>query len=285
MFTNRIGMGAMSLVLLFLIAYLCLALLVYGLQSHLMYGPVREWSGTPHHIGLQYEAVTFRAEDGPTLSAWYVPADLPHGVILFCHGNAGNISHRIAYLDIFHRLGLGTLLFDYRGFGASEGSPDEQGTYRDAKAAWDYLVKQRGISPDRIVLFGESMGGAIASWLSNRERPGALILQSAFTSVPDVASRIYPFLPVRRLARYRYNSLDYIRNSACPVLIVHSRDDEIVPFSHGQALFNAVQGPKEFLELRGDHNGAFLASEAVYSAGIQRFIAQHMKKETTRRPQ
>jgi fermentation-respiration switch protein FrsA (DUF1100 family) len=172
-------------------------------------------------------------------------------VVLFCHGNAGNVSHRLDTLQFFRSLGLGTLIFDYRGYGRSDGSPSEKGTYRDAEAAWRHLVEQRQIPPERIVILGRSLGGAVAARLAADQRPGALVVESAFTSVPDLAARMFPVYPVHLLARIRYNTLKWIRRVHCPVLVVHSRDDEMIPFRHGRRLFEAAPEPKEFLELRG----------------------------------
>lgn len=149
----------------------------------------------------------------------------------FLHGNAGNISHRLDSLRIFHGLGLDVLILDYRGYGRSEGRPSEEGTYRDARAASRYLVEARGVAPERIVVFGRSIGAAIAAALAVEQRPAALILESGFTSVPDLAADLYPWLPARRLARLHYDTRARLPHVTVPVLIVHSRDDEIISFS------------------------------------------------------
>ena len=132
--------------------------------------------------------------------------------MLFFHGNAGNISQRINYLSMFKRLGYNTLLFDYRGYGQSSGVPSESGTYLDAQAGWRYLTEIQNISPERIILFGESLGGAVAAWLAAREKPGLLVLASTFTSVPNLAAQIYPFLPVRWITRFHYNTLESLQS-------------------------------------------------------------------------
>jgi alpha-beta hydrolase superfamily lysophospholipase len=275
---NQMRQTLMYLILTALCIYIGLAVFLFLFQSRLMYFPDRGLISTPHEIGARYEAITFQTEDRVDLSAWFVPADDSKGVILFCHGNAGNISHRIGYLEVFLRLGLSTFIFDYRGFGTSDGVPTEQGTYLDAKAAWKYLVEKRGVPPDRIVIFGESMGGAVAAWLAQTNRPAALILQSTFTSVPDLASRLYPFVPARWIVRYGYNTREYIGRVDCPVLIVHSCEDEIVPYSHGCELYDLVKGPKEFFELRGDHNSGFMITVGDYSLALGRFIEKYIGK-------
>ncbi len=249
-------------------------------QERLVYFPTRTWIATPGDFGLPYEEVWLETADRVKLSGWWVPLPQakdgasPRGVVLFFHGNGGNISHRLGSLELFHRLGLSTLIIDYRGYGRSEGSPGEQGTYLDAEAAWRYLVEERQIPANQIIVFGESLGGAVAAWLAQTHIPRGLILVSTFTSVPDMGAQVYPFLPVRLLARIRYNTLARLPEIHCPLLIVHSPDDEVVPFSHGQQLFAAANAPKEFLEMRGGHNEGLILSAAQYETGLSNFIAK-----------
>jgi len=237
-----------------------LSLLVYLFQSHLVFypGTGRDSAAIPGQIGLPYEDIHLKTSDGISLHGWYIPAMQQRGTVLFLHGNAGNISHRLDSVLMFHRLGYSTLIIDYRGYGSSGGTPSEQGTYRDAEAAWLYLTEQRHIPSCRIVLFGESLGGAIAAWLATRQQPAALVIASGFTSVPDLGQQIYPYLPIRCLARIRYDTREYLRTVSVPVLIAHSPEDDIVPFKHGRALFAAANPPKQFLELAGGHNDGFI---------------------------
>ncbi|MEK7797018.1 MAG: alpha/beta hydrolase, partial [Pseudomonadota bacterium] len=192
--------------------------------------------------------------------------------LLFCHGNAGNISHRLESIRQFHQLGLNVFIFDYRGYGESEGVPTEAGTYRDAEAARRYLVETRGLAPEHIVYFGRSLGAAIAAWLATQHPPRALIVESAFTSVPDFGAEIYPWLPVRLLARLRYPTQEYLRSVQAPVLVIHSRDDEIVSFRHAEKLYESANSPKELLEIRGGHNDGFLVSGAQYTRRLDDFL-------------
>ena len=208
--------------------------------------------------------------------AGIIPAPQPRGTVLFLHGNAGNISHRLDSVQMFHRLGYSTLIFDYRGYGNSGGTPSEQGTYRDAEAAWRYLAEQRHIPSCRIVLFGESLGGAIAAWLAARQKPAALVIASGFTSVPDLAQHLYPYLPVRWLARIRYDTREYLRAVTAPVLIAHSPQDDIVPFEHGRALFAAANPPKQFLELAGGHNDGFIFMREAWVSVLGDFLGKQM---------
>lgn len=174
----------------------CAALLgiVFVLQGHLIYFPDlgRQILLTPKDVGL----VWLTTEDGVRIEAWYVPAPAARGAALLAHGNAGNISHRVDYALMFHRLGYSLLLLEYRGYGRNEGKPSEEGTYADARAGWRHLVAERGFPPERIVLVGESMGGAIVARLAADERPGALVLASSFVSVPELAAEL--FLGCRR---------------------------------------------------------------------------------------
>jgi fermentation-respiration switch protein FrsA (DUF1100 family) len=261
--------------------YLAFLTLVYLGQSSLVYLPDAAGRGlvaTPAAIGLAFEDVHLRTEDGVSLHGWLVSATEkrpqgPRGTLLFFHGNAGNISHRLDSLRIFAELGLDVFIFDYRGYGRSAGRPSEVGTYRDATAAWRWLTQERRIDPSQIVLFGRSLGAAVAIELATRTDPVGLIVESAFTSVPDLGAQLYPFLPVRLLSRYRYDNLGRIASVRAPLLVVHSRGDEIVPFRQGQALFSAAREPKQFLELQGGHNDGFLASEAAYRRGLAEFLA------------
>jgi pimeloyl-ACP methyl ester carboxylesterase len=267
---------------LVVIGYVGLLAFLFLFQERLIYFPTRTWIANPGDFGLPYEEVWLEAADGVKLSGWWIPFHQaqdgaiasPRGTVLFLHGNGGNISHRLESLELFHRLGLSVLIIDYRGYGQSEGSPGEQGTYLDAEAAWRYLVEERQISANQIILFGESLGGAVAAWLAQKHTPGGLILVSTFSSVPDMGAQVYPFLPVRLLAQVQYNTLARLPEIHCPVLIIHSPDDEVVPYSHGQQLYAAANTPKEFLEIRGSHNEGFILSAAQYEAGLSNFIAK-----------
>jgi fermentation-respiration switch protein FrsA (DUF1100 family) len=260
-------------------AYVALLLFVWFGQSSLLYLPslpTRELAATPQSIGLAYDDVTLRTEDGVRLHGWFVPAPTPRATLLFFHGNAGNISHRLDSLRIFHRLGLSVFIFDYRGYGRSEGSPSEAGTQNDARAAWRYITDTRAVPASEVVLFGRSLGAAIAAWLAGQYRPGALIVESTFTSVPDMASELYWWLPARHLARFQYATRDYLKATMCPVLVVHSPNDEIIPFHHAEALYAAAHEPKELLRLSGSHNEGFLLSGAAYTRGLDQFLATHV---------
>jgi fermentation-respiration switch protein FrsA (DUF1100 family) len=253
--------------------YIALVIILTIFQSKLVFHPIRSLEASPAAIALAYETVSLSTTDGETLVGWYVGSDKSDKVILFCHGNAGNISHRLDSIRIFHELGLSVFIFDYRGYGQSTGKPSERGTYLDAEAAWDYLTRERGIDPSRIILFGRSLGASVAAWLA-RDRPaGGLIMESAMTSLTDIGAKIYPFLPVRLMSRFRYPTIEYIRQVRCPVLVIHSPDDELMPFGHGERLFAAANEPKRFLRISGGHNEGFLQSSSVYTDGLKKYIS------------
>jgi len=274
--------------LLTLVAGLALIYLSFGVVLYLFQGsmvflanlPSRALDASPADIGLAYEDVQIDTADGERLHGWFVPAPATRGTLLFFHGNAGNISHRLESIAIFNRLGLDVLIVDYRGYGQSTGETSEEGTYRDAQAAWNYLLDVQGVAPGRIVVFGRSLGGAVGAWLVSQlpadEQPAAVIIESSFSSGAEMARRLYPIYPARLLTRLKYPVVDYASRAACPVLVVHSRDDEIIPFSMGQAIYAAARQPKAFIELRGDHNAGFWISREDYTAGLDAFLQEHL---------
>jgi uncharacterized protein len=267
--------GFATAMLLLALLYVALAAFMWVRQESMLFlpgMPSRHLVASPADIGLEYEALRIATDDGEELDAWFIPAPRERGVLLFFHGNAGNISHRLDSLRIFNGLGLAVLILDYRGYGRSTGRPSERGTYEDARAAWRHLVEERGIPAERIVVFGRSLGGAIATWLATEYEPRGLIVESTFRSVPDLAAELYWFMPVRRLARVEYPVELLMSSVAAPVLVVHSREDEIIPFHHGEALHMAAGERARMLELRGGHNTGFLQSQRLYVEGIGAFL-------------
>ncbi len=236
-----------------------------------LYFPMREIELTPEIIDLSYKDIYFSTEDNIKLNAWFVPAKDSRFTVLFCHGNGGNICHRIEKIQMLNTLGLDVFIFDYRGYGKSGGRPSEKGFYRDVSAAYEYLIYEKKISPDRIVLYGESLGGAVAIDLAARARVKALITESTFSSTKDVARVIYPYFPVFLISS-KFDSLDKIKNIKVPKLIIHSQNDEIVPFAQSEKLFNAAPEPKRRVILVGPHNSCFMDSEERYVAGIKEFL-------------
>jgi len=263
-------MAGQILYWLIVLAVLWLALRWFEWRS--IYFPMQRMLATPAEAGLAFEEVSFAASDGVKLHGWYLPRADAKLTALFCHGNAGNVSDRVEKLVILHSLGVNVFIFDYRGYGRSEGRPSEQGTYRDALAAYEWLRAQKKTEPRQIVLYGESLGCAMAVEVATQHDVGGVVLESAFTNVPDMARAIYPIIPLHLFCHYRYDSLAKLGRVKAPVLIFHSREDEIVPFQHGQRLFAAAPEPKRFVELRGDHNGGFAVSEETYRRGLREFF-------------
>lgn len=255
--------------------YLILVAFVYVRQDSMLYFPIREIDQTPKNIGLNFEEIILMTKDGISISSWYIPAENERGVVLFCHGNAGNISHRLDSIRIFHGLKLGVFIFDYRGYGKSGGSPTEKGTYTDAEAAWDYLVNIMQVNPGKIIIFGRSLGSAVAAETALRHKAGVLIIESGFTSVPDLGSKFYPYLPVRLISRYHYSTVKKVDKIHIPKLFIHSPQDEIIPFEHGVAIFEKAIAPKEFLKIAGGHNEGFLTSGKTYIDGLNAFISKY----------
>lgn len=258
-------------------AYGLLLLLAYLLQPRLLFlpgVPGREVETTPARIGLLFRDVELKTSDGETLHGWWLPHEDSRATVLFLHGNAGNISHRLDSLQIFHELGVDVLIIDYRGYGRSSGKPSEAGLYRDASAAWDWLTGDRGIAGEDIIVFGRSLGAAVASELATRVDAAGLVVESAFTSVPDIGAELYWWLPVRWLSRLDFDTARYLARTELPVLVVHSTEDEIIPFPHGRRLYEMAGDRAALLELQGGHNTGFLESGQRYREGLDRFIAR-----------
>lgn len=233
----------------------------------------------PARIGIPAEDCYFRSADGTELHAWFIPArGAPLATLLHCHGNAGNLTHRAAIAAAMRDAGLSILLFDYRGYGRSAGRPSEEGLYADGEAAYDHLARQGDVDPARIVLFGESLGGAVACELAlRRSSPAALVLESTFTRARDMARRVFPLLPVGPFLRHRLDTLAKLPRIRIPILVVHGDADEIVPFAMGERLFAAANEPKRFHRVRGaGHNDLHEVGGAAYARAIRDFLAEHL---------
>lgn len=262
------------------VGYILLVFLMYLLQGKMIYHPQKSLSYTPEDVGLSYDDITFTTEDGLSLHGWYIPAD-SNITVLYFHGNAGNISGRLQTIQLLHDLGVNVFIFDYRGYGKSDGRPSEEGTYKDARAAWDYLESERNTESDRIVIMGRSLGGAVASWLAVQKQSAvtATIIESTFISAADLGADLYPWLPVRSIIKYDYNTIENIKQIESPLFMAHSRDDEIIPYYHGKSLFEAANSPKTFVELQGSHGSGFWETGEKYRRALRQFLNANTRNQ------
>jgi uncharacterized protein len=260
-------------------AWLLLTALLAGImfrtfEKNQVFHPFREFEVKPTELGRPFEEVALTTTDGLQLHGWFFPCTTNSAraqkVVLYCHGNGGNISHRLGACSALLETGVNVLLFDYRGYGRSNGHPSEEGTYLDAQAAYRWL-KNRGFAPGNIIAFGESLGGAVATELALRERLGGIIIQSSFTSIPDVGAELFPWLPVRWLATIHYDTHAKLGQVHVPVMVMHSRSDRLVAFHHAEANYAAAKEPKLLWELSGDHNDS-LSDRQKFIDGIEKFL-------------
>ncbi len=252
--------------------------LLESLERQFIFFPMSQVEGTPADLRIPFDDVYFDTGDGYTLNGWFVPA--PFGdaatdkgnadiTLLWFHGNAGNIGHRLDDLALFHHLlGVNVFIFDYRGYGNSQGKPSERGVYEDSRAALAYLTAWEGMNPDRIVYYGRSLGAAVAVELAQHRRPYGMVLYSPFTSLADMGAALYTFSPVRLLAGNRLDSLARIRQYDRPLLVIHGEADEIIPVEQGRALYEAAAGPKTFYRVPGAYHNDRLgdAGPGLWSA-------------------
>jgi fermentation-respiration switch protein FrsA (DUF1100 family) len=271
--------GFLRLLALFLVGYLVVLLLLRLSESRMLYVPggTRRLIPPPPELALRVERVELTTADSVRIVSWVMPADGGAGYwLLICHGNAGNISEagRPFHYAGLRNLGLSLFAFDYRGYGESEGLPTEQGLYHDAEAAYGYLRNTLGVPPERIVVFGHSLGSAVAVELVGRVPAAGLILDGALTSVVDRAQEIFPYAPIRWIAASRYSSIEKVGKLSLPKLFLHARGDNVVPFSHGRRLFEAAAEPKRFVALSGGHGDTFEIDSAAYFGAIRRFVSE-----------
>jgi uncharacterized protein len=244
------------------------------LERMLLYYPVREITDSPASIGLPFQEISVSTEDAIRLHGWYIPCAGAASTILIFHGNAGNIGHRVPWLEMLHRLQVHLLILDYRGYGHSDGEPSEKGLYRDATAAFEWWVRQnRG--GQKLIVLGESLGGAVAVNLASRVRVDGLILQSTFTSAWDMAKTILPLGLLQPVIGVRLDSEGLIKGVSCPKLVIHGTRDEIVPFRLGVKLYEAAPPPKSFYEVESaGHNDLIWSAGPEYLVRISAFVSE-----------
>jgi fermentation-respiration switch protein FrsA (DUF1100 family) len=250
------------------------------IEKRLIFHPDRgNDSITPDAYGIDYDDVTFRTEDGLNLHGWFIPGkksspDDDLHTLLWFHGNAGNINHRLDNIKmLYDRVPVNVFIIDYRQYGRSEGKVSEQGTYIDAKAALAYLHSRKDINHDKVIFFGRSLGSAVAVELALKEKCCAMILETPFTSIKEMGKKLYPFLPISLLLRTKYDSLAKIRDIKVPILIMHGDNDKLVPFEHGRELYEAANEPKEFYTIPGaGHNDTHIVGGEEYYDVIRNFV-------------
>ncbi len=253
------------LVVFILILAVCFHLFYPRVESFFIYFPQSSFDFSPEEFRLQYREAFFNTADGERLHGWFFPGQKDSPVILHFHGNAGNISHRLDLVQPFLRKGLSLFLFDYRGFGKSEGRPSEKGLYLDGTAAYDYLAQKEGILPGNIVLHGHSIGAAVAVEVALKKSVRSVILESAFTSTKDMAKAIPLFFLLSPFLPASYNNLEKVARLRVPKLVIHGEGDDIVPFSMGQKLFKAAADPKFFYPIKdAGHNDVFMVGGEKY---------------------
>jgi len=240
-------------------------------QRKVIFPADRTMDRDPGLFGWDFEEIRLPV-DGKETFGWYVPVENHRGVVLFSHGNAGNLAGRLESIGLLRSFGFSVLAYDYGGYGHSTGKASEKRCYADIRAMWDYLRTEMGIPEEKIVLFGRSLGAAPTAELAQTVLPGAVILESAFLSTADVAKDMPLVGHLTFLIRHRFENKDKVARIESPLLLIHSPDDEVIPYAHGRALFERATEPKAFLEIEGGHNTGFVMSEAVYRRGWEAFL-------------
>lgn len=257
-------------VYLFIISFFIFITLRY-IESRSVFYPTRDMPDFPTLGGLPYEDVYFQTSDHLTLNGWFIKSEEARATMLAFHGNAGNLSHRLEKIHLFHELGVNVFIIDYRGYGKSQGRPSEEGIYKDALAAYDYLLSRNDIDKNKLIFYGDSLGGVVAVDLATKQPAACLIVDSSFSSIADVSRTVFPFVPGFVLA-HKMDSVSKVKNISIPKLFIHSINDEIIPFALGKKLFDAAREPKEFLQIRGGHNTNHIDSKELHLKELKRFL-------------
>ena len=264
---GRITLGVVIGATLFLVIF----------EKHFIYYPAAAVDLTPKALGLPFDEVLIDVEPGVKIHGWFIKAATEPSVatVLFSHGNAGNIADRIDRVQSLRSLGLDFLLYDYRGYGKSTGDTDEEGTYRDGRAAYDYLVKSRQIDPGHIVLMGESLGCAVSIQVALERKAAGLVIEAPFASIAHMANAVYPFLPLGSFIRTRYENVKKIPQLKMPLMVIQGTKDEVIPVAQGRMVFDAAPEPKRYLAIEGaHHNDVYLIGGEGYRRALGEFIRQ-----------
>ena len=265
----------MKIFLWLLIPYFLLIIYVRYLEKTTVFVPSKKLSSTPAECGLPFEDIYFKTEDGILLNGWFIPAKAEDPTLLFMHGNAGNIGDRLEKIKLFHDIPVNVFIFDYRGYGKSEAVASEEGMYNDARAAYEYLLREKRIKTPEIIAYGASLGGAAAVDLASKRPVGGLIVDSSFSRAADMAKRIFPFIPTC-FVKTKMDSYSKISNVFAPVLFIHSVQDVTVPISLAEKLYHKANEPKQFIRTNGGHNETYLTDREKFMSGIREFIEKRM---------
>lgn len=253
--------------------FVMVAVYVYFNQKNMVFYPTRDIVVTPRDIGIEFDDVYIPSDDNVTIHGWFVPAGRTNDkAILFCHGNAGNISHRLETIEFLNGLGVSVLIFDYRGYGLSTGEPTEEGVYADARQCYDWLVNEKGFEQKDIIVFGRSLGGAVAIELASRTGCHSVVVESSFTNAADMARKIFPILPTGVLLKYRFDSLEKIATVGCPVMVIHSPEDDLIPYAMGEKLYERAAQPKRFVKIHGGHNDRDYINDPDYRLAFESLL-------------
>jgi len=257
---NFFSSALFSILLIIIFIFILIVFFFYRFQDRFIFRPYSMIERTPSDIDIVFKNLKIKTQDSVNLHAWYIERKHPKGVILFCHGNGGNISHRLDRIELLKKNGYSILLFDYRGYGQSEGKPDEKGLYTDVLSCYQYLVRNLKVKKEDIIIWGCSLGGAVASYLASQKECRFLLLESSFTNLREMSKKLYPFFPANSLLKYSFDTEKHLKATDVPVLVMHSADDDLVPFSMGRKLFESATGMKDFLAIKGSHNDSFYLS-------------------------
>ncbi len=271
------------LIQIIFLSFLLVGLVVFYVkyyEKRRMYYPDSFIDLTPQSVGLEYEDIYFLTRSGVKLNAWFIETKDPVATVLFLHGNAGNVSNRIGIIQMFHEAKFNIFIVDWRGYGRSQGIPSEQGLYDDALAGYEYLINEKKVPPEQIIIYGKSLGANVAIDLASRVKIGIFICDSSFTSALDMGRELFPYIPglfLEAVLSVKFDALSKIKEVKIPKLIIHSKDDEVIPFSHGQRIFEQALSPKEFYISKGSHNEAISIDENFMPV-ITKFIKKYLDK-------
>lgn len=279
----------LSIAGILIVGFAALVAYLYFNQHRMIFYPTATLDASPDESGLDYQEIWIDVDGERKIHAWFFPGSAPDRIksgddagrplVLFCHGNAGNMSHRIQTAEFLTGLGAAVLMFDYAGYGRSEGQPSEANAYADVEAAYRWVLSETNFATGQIVIMGRSLGGAVAVDLAARQPFRSLIVESSFTSTVDMGKRMFPFVPVNWLLKYRFDTRAKIGQVDCPVLFVHSDRDEIVPYEMGCELFESANQPKRMVTIDGSHNELYYFQNPEYRTAILQILKGKIESE------